>query len=146
MSLAVRDAGDRVEQLITLTEQLTRRLAAEAQAFKSRRLADFAAGQEETARLANLYRRETTRVKADPSLVAGAPQARRARLIELTEAFETALARHAIALEAAKTLTEGLVHAIAGEVAAGRAVGSGYGAGGKASGGDARAVTLNRKA
>lgn len=146
MSLAATDAADRVEQLIALTEQLTRRLKSEAEAFESKHLAEFAAGQEETGRLANLYRRESARVKADPSLVAGAPPARRAKLAELTEAFETALARHAVALDAARILTEGLVQAVATEVAASRARGTGYGAGGKAAGGDARAVTLNRRA
>lgn len=146
MSLAATDAADRVEQLIALTEQLTRRLKIESEAFESKRLADFAAGQEETGRLANLYRRESARVKAEPSLVAGAPAARRARLAELTSKFEAALARHAVALEAAKSLTEGLVQAVATEVAASRARGAGYGPGAKAAGGDARAVTLNKRA
>ena len=46
-----------------------------------------------------------------------------------TEAFEAVLARHGRALEAAKTVTEGLVRAIAEEVARSRSAGTGYGPG-----------------
>lgn len=146
MSLSAKDAADRVEQLLALTRRLTERLAAEAEAFEAKDLTRFAAGQTQTADLANLYRREVAKVKADPSLVAAAPVARRQALADATRAFETATARHAVALEAARTLTEGLVQAIAAEVASTRASGSGYGPGARAASGDARAVTLNRRA
>jgi hypothetical protein len=56
------------------------------------------------------------------------------------------VARQARALNAAKTVTEGLVHAIAQEVAAQRSSGAGYGPGAQAHAGDARAITLNRSA
>ena len=55
------------------------------------------------------------------------------------------IARHARAVEAARTVSEGVVRAIAAEVAQVRSPG-GYGAGGKAQEGDARAVTFNRQA
>lgn len=146
MSLSTTSAADRVEQLISLTERLTERLAAEAAAFEAKDLTRFAAGQADTAELANLYRREVVKVKADPSLVAAAPAARRQALAEATRAFEATTARHAVALEAARSLTEGLVQAIATEVAASRARGAGYGPSAQAASGDARAVTLNRRA
>lgn len=146
MSLAAADAADRVQQLITLTEQLTERLAGEAALFEARRPQDAAAGLEETGRLANLYRHESMRVKANPDLIAGAPAAARERLVKATLAFDATLARHAHALEAAKTVTEGLVQTIAREVASVRAAGAGYGPGARATSGDARAVTLNRQA
>jgi len=146
MALLAHDAADRVRQLTALTERLTARLAEESAAFEARRPQDASASLEETARLANLYRHESARVKADPSLVAAAPTAERARLAEATRAFETALARHNRALEAAKTLTEGIVQAIAREVAAARASGAGYAASGRAVAGDAAAVALNRRA
>lgn len=146
MSLAVEDAADRARQLIALTEQLTARLQNEAEAFDSKRLDAFASGQEETGRLANLYRRETARVKADPALLAGAPADLRKRLADVTRAFEQALSRHAVALDGARRLTEGLVQAVAAEVAASRAQSSAYGPGARPPSGDARAVTLNRRA
>ena len=56
-------------------------------------------------------------------------------------------ARHGRAVEAAKTITEGLVHAIAEEVTAQRSIGSGYGPKGiKPRAEAATAVTLNRSA
>ena len=67
-------------------------------------------------------------------------------LVKATERFEAVLSRHARAVEAARVISEGLVQAIAGEVAAARAMGSGYGASGKATAGDGRAITLNRNA
>lgn len=146
MSLAAADAADRVQQLITLTEQLTERLAGEAALFEARRPQDAAAGLEETGRLANLYRHESMRIKAAPALVAGAPQAARERLMRVTREFEAMLERHAHALAAAKTVTEGLVQTVAREVASARAAGAGYGPGARATAGDTRAVTLNRKA
>lgn len=146
MALAASDPTDRVEQLVVLTERLTERLSAELAAFEARRPQDVAPGHEETQKLANLYRHESMRVKADPSLVAGAPAPLRQKLIRVTEAFEAVLARHAHAVAAARTITEGLVQTIAKEVAAARAPAAGYGAAGRATAGNASAITLNRKA
>ena len=147
MALAAVGPEDRVEQLILLTERLTELMAAQAQAFEQRRPQDAAAGLEETARLANLYRHESGRVRADPQLVAGAAPHLRARLVRATEAFDAVLARQGRALAAAKTVTEGLVRAIADEVAAQRGRGAGYGASGGPPGpGAATAITLNRRA
>ena len=131
MSLVANDAADRVEQLIALTERLTEHLAAETRAFEARRPHDAAARSQETGRLANLYRHESARVKANPSLLAGAPKPRREALIRATQVFETTLARHGRALHGAKTITEGLVRAIALEVAAMRASKGGYGPAGR---------------
>ena len=146
MSLSADDAADRVSQITALTERLTERLTVEAAAFEARRPQDAAKGMAETQDLANVYRRESARVKADPSLIAAAPAAARAALLKATEAFEAILTRHFRALEASKTLTEGLVQAIAHEVVSARAPGAGYGATGRAMGADTRAVTLNRQA
>jgi hypothetical protein len=145
MALFADDAHDRVDQLIALTERLTERLAEETRAFENRRPQDAVPGLEETQRLANLYRHESARVKADRSLIEGAELRQRMALLQATEAFEAVLARHARAVEAARTVSEGIVRAIAAEVAQVRSPG-GYSAGGKAQDGDARAVTFNRQA
>ena len=58
MALAATDAEDRVEQLIILTERLTALIAEQALAFEQRRPRDAAALNEETSRLANLYKAE----------------------------------------------------------------------------------------
>lgn len=141
-------AADRVEQLIALTERLTGLIALEAQAFEQRRPQDAARQLVESSKLANLYRHESSRVRANPKLVEAAPLEQRQRLIRATEAFDAVLARQGRALAAAKTVTEGLVRAIADEVASQRAGAGGYGPGAvtQAPTGSSTAITLNRRA
>lgn len=135
-----------LRRLTDLTDRLTARLESETDAFVQRRLREVTAGLAETQELANLYRREAAQVKANPGLVSAAPAVDRSALIRATEAFEAALAIHARTVEAARTVSEGLVRAIAQEVAGARALGTGYGSAGQAHAGDSRAVTLNRTA
>lgn len=147
MAIAANDATDRVEQLIILTERLTALLVSQTQAFEERRPQDAASLLEETSRLANLYRHESTRIRADKRLVEGAPLAARKRLIQATETFDATLARQGRAIEAARTVTEGLVRCIADEVAAQRSKAVVYGAGGvQTTTAVATAITLNRRA
>ena len=147
MAIAASDAADRVDQLTILTERLTQLIAEQAACFEQRRPQDAAILLEEVSRLANLYRHESARVRADPRMVESAPLEARTRLVRATEGFDAVLARQGRALEAARTVTEGLVRCIADEVAAQRTRGSSYGAGGLQSpGADATAITLNKRA
>jgi hypothetical protein len=147
MAIAASDAADRVEQLVILTERLTELIANQALAFEQRRPQDVAAMLEETSRLANLYRHESARVRADPRMVESAPLEARTRLVRATEAFDAVLARQGRAIEAARTVTEGLVKCIAEEVASQRSQASVYGASGLQSAGPtATAITLNKRA
>jgi hypothetical protein len=143
------DAAVRVDQMILLTEKLTSLIALECQAFEARRPQDAARHMEETSKLANLYRHESARIRANPTLVQAAPADRRRRLMQATEAFDAVLARQGRAIEAAKTVTEGLVRAIAEEVASHREQRHGYGptaAPPPSSATAATAITLNRRA
>jgi len=148
MSLAAHDPNDRVDQLIILTERLTDLIAKEASAFEARRPQDAARYVQETAKLANLYRHESARVRANVALVSAASLERRQRLIRATEAFDAVLARQARAVAAAKTVTEGLVRAIANEIADQRPQAAGYGPGsqGAAYRNNGTAITLNQQA
>jgi hypothetical protein len=148
MALAVHDAAERVDQLTILTERLTDVVAKQCQCFEQHRPQDAALLMEEAARLANLYRHESTRVRADPGLVQAAPPEMRQRLIRATEAFDAVLFRHGRAVVAAKFVTEGLVRVIAEEVASQRDRLSGYGPGARSptAPGAATAITLNRRA
>jgi hypothetical protein len=138
---------DRIEQIIALTERLTQLIAEQAQAFEARRPQDAAINMAETSRLANTYRHEAQRLRADPSALANLPLAQRARLARATEGFDAVIARQGRALAAAKTITEGLVHAIAQEIAAQRGAVSPYGPrGAKPVGTAATSVTLNQRA
>ena len=147
MTAPAEDVIERVEQLIILTERLTSLVAEQAKAFESRRPQDAAALVEETQRLANLYRHESARVRANRALVDSAPRDHRMRLIRATEAFDAVLARQSRAIGAAKTVTAGLVRAIAEEVASQRQKGVSYGAKGTQSpAAAATAITLNKRA
>jgi len=140
------DARARVEQLTELTERLTALIAFQAKAFESHRPQDAAARLDEVARLANFYRHESAEVRQNPALVSAAPAALRQKLIRATEAFEAVMARQGRALAAAKTVTEGIVRAVAEEVAAQRNAGAGYGPGARTATASATAITLNRHA
>ena len=147
MAIFAENAADRVDQLIVLTERLTDLIALEAQAFEERRPQDVAPHIEETARLANLYRHESTRVRATPALVEAASGDQRGRLLRATEAFDAVLARQGRAIAAAKTVTEGLVRAIADEVASQRRQTACYGPGATSDPTSAAtAITLNQRA
>lgn len=143
---AVLNATARVRQLTDLTVRLTDRLVAESKAFESHRPQDAAASVLDTQELANVYRRESAQVKASPAALSAAPLADRTALVRATEAFDAVLTRHARAVEAARTISEGLVQTIAAEVAGRRGAPSAYGASGRANQGDGRAVAFNRKA
>ena len=143
---AILNATARVRQMIDLTERLTDRLAEEAAAFETRRPQDVAATVGQTQELANAYRRESARIKAVPSELAPAPVEERKRLIAATQTFEAVLSRHALAVEAARIVSEGLVKTIAAEVASQRGSPAAYGASGRASATDGRAVAYNAQA
>jgi hypothetical protein len=149
MPVPAEDAAARVQQLTSLTERLTDLVAAQSQAFEQHRPQEAAQLMGEAAKLANVYRHESLRVRADPGLVSAAPLELRQQLIRATEGFEAVLARHGRALQAARTVTEGLVRAIANEVASQRAQAAGYGPTARAPAGaaaTATAITLNRRA
>jgi len=141
------DLDERIGQLVTLTERLTALLAEQARAFEARRPQDAAANMDETTRLANLYRHESQRLRMQSPTLAKLSKAQHQRLTRATEAFDAVIARHGRALAAVKTVTEGLVHAIAEEIAAQRTANTGYGPKGyKAKPTTAMPVTLNRRA
>lgn len=143
---AAVNAAARVRQLTDLTNRLTASLTEESRAFEARRPQDAAASLAGTQDLANAYRRESAQIKANPAAIAAAPAADRTALIRATEAFEAVLSRHARTVEAARIVSEGLVRTIAAEVAGQRGSPSAYGASGKATAGDGRAVAFNRQA
>ena len=139
--------AERVEQLIALTERLTSLVAEQARCFESRRPQDAAKFLDEIGRLANAYRHESAKIRGNPSLLGGLPAPQRLRLRQATEAFDAVLARQARAVTAAKIVTEGLVKAIAEEVAVQRQRGSTYGVGGLTqTPAAATAITLNQRA
>jgi hypothetical protein len=139
------NAAAGLEALIGLTEKLTGLLARQARAFEQHRPQDVAGDVDAVARLSNTYRTASAHVKSQPQILDQAPPALRQRLLRATEAFDAVLQRQGRALAASKTVTEGLVKAIAEEVARKRNVGAAYGPNATRSA-PATAITLNRHA
>jgi len=142
---APADNNAALEAIVQLTEKLTGLLAEQARAFERHRPQDAAAGLPEVSRLTNVYRTASAHVRGQPKMVEDAPPALRQRLLRATEAFEAVLERQGRALAASKTVTEGLVKAIAEEIATKRGVGRAYGPNASRRI-PATAITLNRQA
>lgn len=148
MTPAPAQAAARVDELIALTERLTELIAAEARAIEAQKPQEVASVRAESVRLTQSYREQCAAVAADPKALTAAPADKRRRLVQASEAFDAVLARQRRAIQAAQTVTEGLLKAIAAEVVAQRPQGVGYGPGAKAAayGANATAVALNRRA
>ena len=127
--LAAATPAERAEALIKLTARLTELLDRETALFEARRPHEAESFQKEKTRLATIYRAETQRAAADPSRLADLPAALKAHLQDNTRRFESALRRNGAAVEALKTLTEGLVKALADEASRQAQAKSGYGPG-----------------
>jgi hypothetical protein len=134
-----------LEGMVALTERLTQLLAEQARAFEQHRPHDAAATLPEVTRLTADYRVGSAHVRANPELAQAASPELRARLLRATEAFDAVLQRQGRALAASKTVTEGLVKAVAEEIAARRGIGQAYGPGASRRP-IATAITLNQRA
>jgi hypothetical protein len=131
MALSAHNGSERARQLLALTRRLAERLVFETATLEAHRPQDLYAGMEETRNLSNLYRHETARIKADPSLLDGIGDADKAALREATQAFQVHLRRYELAVNAAKTITEGIIAAVAQDMSLRRAQNLTYGAKGR---------------
>ncbi|MEZ5959402.1 MAG: flagellar basal body protein [Hyphomonadaceae bacterium] len=128
MALIADDAAHRAQQLILMTERLAALAAEDTRRIEGRLpLLDGAEG-EEKSRLANTYRLELARIKQDQTLIQDAPPELLAELRRSTTALHETLAKYELALNAVKVVSEGLVHAMAGEVVRQRGSGANYSA------------------
>jgi len=123
----MHDAIDRAEQLLAMTRRLDALISAEIEAIKARRLDGGSADWDEKERLAHAWRLEVAHIKANPSALAGIGDALKVQLREAARALEDKLEAHALALNAMKAVTEGLVRSIANEIASARSAPPGYG-------------------
>jgi hypothetical protein len=130
MALLADDAAHRAEQLVMVTERLTALVAEDTRRIEARQPPLDGAEGEEKNRLSNIYRLELTRIKHDRSLIEGAAPETLTQLRTSTEKLHETLAAHEMALNAVKMVSEGLVHAMAEEVARQRTGDAQYGANG----------------
>lgn len=143
------DPNERADQLLAMTQRLVSLVMEEIAAVKARRLSNASPAWDEKERLVHAWRIEVSRVKAAPSLLAGITEDRKTALREASQALEQSLKAHAQALNAMKTVTEGLVRTIASEIASARSAPASYGRSGSVSGGqrrEASGLAVNAKA
>ncbi len=126
MSLNADNAAARAEHLLALSAQLTAIIIEETRRIEAREPPLDGAEADEKNRLSNAYRLELARIKQEPALIEGASPLLLQRLRRETEVLHAALAKHEIALNAVKIITEGLVQAMAEEVARQRGGAGGY--------------------
>jgi hypothetical protein len=118
---------ERAEQLLAMTKRLTTLVQAEITALESRKLDGASADWDEKERLAHSWRLEVAAIKANPALIEGVTDDRKAELRSAAKELEESLDAHARSLAAMKHVTEGLVRSIAAEIASARAAPTGYG-------------------
>jgi hypothetical protein len=124
------DVNERAEQLLAMTQRLASLVAAEIEAMKTRKLTSNSSEWDEKERLVHAWRLEVSRIKADPSLMAGVGADQKAALRDAAKQLEDGLESHAHQLVATKSVTEGLVRSIAAEIASSRSAPAAYGRGG----------------
>ena len=125
--LAAKSPAERAEHLIRLVKRLTELFEIETAHFEAREPHKAFDLQDEKMQLANIYRRETQLAASDPSRLSGLDDGLKARLREGVETLEAAVQENGIVVEALKSITEGLVKAIADEAARQRSAEAGYG-------------------
>ena len=105
----------RAERLIALTERLTAVLKDDIAALERGRPREMRSPNPDAQQLIALYRNETQGF--NPALAEGLPLAERARLNEATARFREVLALHGRVVTRVKTCSEGMIRAIADDVA-----------------------------
>jgi hypothetical protein len=128
MALVADHASDRAEQLIALTERLAILVSQETDRIRARLPLLQGAEAEEKNRLANAYRLELARLQQEPELIKAARQPLLDALKKRTAALNAALVGHDAALNAVKLVSEGLVQAMAEEIARQRSRSDNYSA------------------
>lgn len=142
-------AAERADQLLAMGRRLVALIEAEIGAMSARRLDGASADWDEKERLSQAWRVEIARIKAEPALLAGLDNTRKAALRDVSKQLEKTLESHARAIGAMREVTEGLVRAIAGEVAATRSAPAAYGRSGQVaatSRGEASGLAVDAKA
>lgn len=142
----VVDPGSRVKALIALTQELTSIFEAENDSLRARRPSDMAPLQADKARLAAAYAQSIRQIAHDRGLVDGAGDILLEQLKEITRNFEDRASEQRALLTGAQIASEGVLHAVADEVATTASAGV-YGSSGETRRpADTSAITLNENA
>ncbi len=124
------NADQRAEEMAAMASRITQLVDAEIAALKANQLDGASFNAEEKERLVHAWRLEVERVKQQPALLSGASKPNKERLAKISIDLAEKLERHAAAIAARRSVTEGLVQSIASEVARVKKAPDGYGANG----------------
>jgi hypothetical protein len=127
MAIIAHSAEERAQQLLALTVRLNARLSAECAAYEAHRPQDIYDQIEETRALSSLYSLETTRIKANPKLIAGISVPLKEQLKAETLKFQDIMARYTPLVSAAKAISEGIMNAVVAEMQKSNPQPTGYG-------------------
>jgi hypothetical protein len=106
---------DKADRLIAMTERLTDALKADIAALERGRPRDMRSIAPDMQQLAAIFGRESAAFTI--AMTKSVPAATRARLIDTTKRFKETLERQERMLKCVKTVSEGMIHAIAEDVA-----------------------------
>lgn len=111
---------------IALSQRLSEILETENEMLRTRRPREIAQLQEEKSQLALRFSREMETLRNNPNLVENAVESERDELREGSQRFQEALSENQRLLFATKTVTEGIIRAVANEVEKSNAKAAGY--------------------
>lgn len=120
------DQERRVRDLLGLTRRLAELIGRETDLMAARRTAEAGAVLEEKALAAAAYAREMKEIARDPGLIARAPKPLLADLKRAAAALREVLKTQERRIAQLRRVSEGLIKAIADDVAARRAPAAGY--------------------
>jgi hypothetical protein len=105
----------KIKRVIVLSERLSEALKADIAALESGRARDMKIVDPDVQQLSLLYGREAATLNA--AAVKAAPAELRVKLTAATQRFHETLARHARVLTRVRNASEGMIRAVANEVA-----------------------------
>ena len=109
--------GPSVENLISVTEQLTALIQHEIEVLTAEGPRNIGVFQDEKNRLSQAYAREMAQVRAHPDQMSALPTETLQRLKSITDLFRNTLRTHLVTVERVKSVTETVLKAIGKHVA-----------------------------
>lgn len=110
------ESSDLLASLVALTERLTAMITRENTLLRRREPRQLSNFHDEKTRLTDLYTREMAVLRRNDGVLKGARPKDVATLKKVTASFRKALADHNTMVGALKSVTEGMIQAIADEV------------------------------
>lgn len=147
MAIIAKDINDYIDQMVLLTERLCKITQEQIDAFEVNDFEKTKPLNEEAARLGATYTVETKKIASNPNVISNADAHMKNTLKQVTKKFMELMKKHEQVLDRRRSITEGLVKAIANETVKSRPTPQAYGPKvGIKQNVNTSAITLDRKA